>query len=781
MGKTTRESRSKKKRRRRTGRIRLAAGILVPLTVLGAAVFLYEYVEVTSRFEGRLWKLPSRVYSDHLVLRVGSQVPPRALTRRLDRSGYAERTPSRPGLYSYRGGTLDVYLRAFDAPWGRVDPRRLRIRFVGNEVTSIESPRGQRLPTAVFEPELLASLFGSQQEEREVVQLAQIPRGMVLAVLAAEDSRFYSHHGVDPRAVARAALANLRRGRIVQGGSTITQQTVKNLYLGQERTWWRKTREVFMAAILDGRYTKERILEVYLNEVYLGQRGPVAICGAQAGARFYFGRDLHDLSLGEWALLGGLIRNPGGYNPFLHPDEALERRNHVLGAMQRLEFIGAEEARQAEAEDLQLAGVPAAFSRAPYVIDFVRSQLAEFYSTRVLSEQGLKIFTSVDTLFQESAERALRAGLERLDRDAALVRRQKDERTLQGLMLVTRPGTGEVLALVGGRDYRETQFNRAVQAVRQPGSSFKPFVYLAGFEAAVRGDEGGLVPASMLEDEPVDLMSGGKSWHPVNHDGLFRGPVSVRWSLEKSHNVPTVRAAIHVGLSRVARVAERCGFERKFRPLPSLALGAQEVTPLELATAYGTLANLGKRAVPLIIKEVTDENGRPLQRRQVELSQAVTPQAAFLVTDILRGVMSRGTGASSQVLGFHGLAAGKTGTTDDTRDAWFVGYTPSLLALVWVGYDDNSRTGLTGASGALPIWVNFMRRAGQASTHTPFRRPEGVVRRLIDPKSGMLAVRGCPGREMELFAMGTEPRESCHLHSPSFFRGLRDRFRRRTL
>lgn len=756
-------------------------GISVPLLVLGAAVLLYLYVEVTTRFEGRLWKLPSRVYSDRLVLRVGSAVPPGALVDRLDRSGYVEDDPTRPGVYSKRGETLEVYLRAFEAPWGRLEPRRLRMRLRGGKVVSIEGPGGRRMTTAVFEPELLASLFGSQQEEREVVPLVEIPRGMVLAVLAAEDSRFFSHHGVDPRAVARAALANLRHRRVVQGGSTITQQTVKNLYLGQERTWWRKIREVLMSSILDGLYTKERILEVYLNEVYLGQRGPVAICGIQAASRFYFGRDLGDLSQGEWALLAGLIRNPGGYNPFRERERAIERRNYVLEAMQRQGYIGSEEAERATAEEIHLVRGSTGSPRAPYVIDFVRSQLGDLYTPRTLSEYGLRIFTSVDTFLQESAERALEVGLERLDREAPLVRRQKEERVLQGLVLVTRPDTGEVLAMVGGRDYQRTQFNRAVQAVRQPGSCFKPFVYLAGFEAAVQGEGDGLIPTTMLEDEPLELESGGESWRPSNYDGRFRGPVSVRRSLEESLNVPTVRAAIRLGFRQVAQVAERCGFERRFRSLPSLALGAQEVTPLELATAYGTLANHGRRASPLIIKEVTDQNGLPLERRRVELSRAVTPQAAFLVTDILRGVMSRGTGASAAALGFRGLAAGKTGTTDETRDAWFVGYNPDVLALVWVGYDDNSRTGLTGASGALPIWVDFMDRAGYGRSRIPFQEPRGMVRRVIDPGSGQLAARGCPVRELEFFAAGTEPHGNCRLHRPGFFRRLRGRRHRDTI
>jgi penicillin-binding protein 1B len=384
----------------------------------------------------------------------------------------------------------------------------------------------------------------------------------------------------------------------------------------------------------------------------------------------------------------------------------------------------------------------------------------------------------LDTRFQEAAAEALESGLERLEREAPLVRRQKEERTLQGLIVVMDPETGALLAMVGGRDYRESQFNRAVQAERQPGSCFKPFVFLAGFESAIDGRRGGLTAATVLNDEPVEIESGGRSWRPLNYDGLFRGPVSAREALESSLNVPTVRAARRVGIDGVARVAERCGF-RPFRPLPSLALGAQEVTPLELATAYAALANGGRRASPLVIREVADGQGRLLERKRESLARAVSPQAAFLVTDILRGVMLRGTGSSARSLGYRGPAAGKTGTTDETKDAWFVGYTPEILVLVWVGYDDNARTGLTGASGALPIWVDFMKRVGYADSVARFPEPDGLVREVVDPESGERAVGGCPARQPEWFAAGTEPREDCPLHRPGFFRWLRDRLRRR--
>lgn len=772
-------SRSNKRARRRP-RWRTYLGLLAALLVADACGWLYLYVSVTRTFEGRLWQLPSRVYSAPLVLVPGDHLRPQEITERLDRSGYGHRTgpPERQGQYRQRGGLVEIRVRPFRLGPQQAEARSLRLQFQGDRLVSIGDERGHGLRQAVLEPELLATLYGRRQEEREPVRLEQVPESFVSAVLAAEDSRFFSHSGLDLRGILRAAWANMRRGAIVQGGSTITQQTVKNLYLDQERSWWRKVREAAMAAIVDARYSKPRILEVYLNELYLGQRGAVAICGAQAAARFYFGRDLAELSLGESALLAGLIRSPGRYNPFVHPDRALARRQQVLESMERLGLAPAQAIEAARAEKLSLASGSGGYGAAPHAVDFVRAELAELYSAKVLTEDGLQIHTTLDTRWQARAEHALRSGLERLERQVPAVRGQRRQRALEGVVLVTRPATGEVLAMVGGRDYRQSQFNRAVQAHRQPGSCFKPFVYAAGFEQAVRGDESGLTPATLLDDSPVELTSGGRKWKPENYDGLYRGWVSARQALEESLNVPTVRAAERVGLEETIRVARRCGISSPLTRLPSLALGAQEVTPLELATAYGTLARLGRHVPASIVREVTDSDGKPVARRKLEETSALSPQAAFLVDHVLQGVLVRGTAQSASALGYAGAAAGKTGTTDDTRDAWFVGYTPELLALVWVGYDDNARTGLTGATGALPIWVDLMTRAEDVHPSAGFREPEGIVRREIDPESGGLAVSGCPQIQEELFASGTEPTWDCDLHEGRLRRWFRRIFGR---
>lgn len=746
-------------------------GLGVPLAVAAAILVLTVFTQITLTFEGRLWTLPARVYSAPLHLVRGREFDASALVSRLDRCGYArvDTAPAHPGEYRRRGSGVELFVRGFPGGDRPVTARHVLVSFDGATIGSIADERGRPLPSIDLEPELLSLVFGRHQEERMIVPLSEVPKSLVNAVLAAEDERFYRHAGIDPLAVLRAAFTNVKSGRIVQGGSTITQQTVKNLYFGQERTWWRKVREALMSVILDARYPKDRILEVYINEVYLGQRGSVSICGFQAASRYFFGRNVSDLSLGEAATLAGMIRNPGGYNPFTHPDRAVERRNLVLDAMRELGWADKAAVARAKAEPLRVASGGAGYARAPYVVDLVRAQLAELYSEQTLAENGLEIYTTIDTIVQARAEEALERGLARLEADVPVVRRQKAQRRLQGCVVVTDPRSGAILALVGGRDYQDSQFDRVTQAKRQPGSCFKPFVYLAAFEAAIAGAEGGLTPASILDDSPYELTSGGKIWSPANYDGEFRGPIPARAALEGSRNVPTARAAQAVGMKRVIETANACGLTEKFEPLPSLALGAQEVTPLELATAYGTLATLGLRVQPRILQEVTAHDGRKLERRDPEVREAVRPQAAFLVDDVLRGVLTRGTAASSGALGFRGDAAGKTGTTDDTRDAWFVGFTPEILALVWVGFDDNAKTGLTGAAGALPIWVDLMMHVQHRWAGSTFPEPPNIVHVEVDPESGQMATSGCPERVEEVFAAGTEP-EACALHQNLFRR-----------
>jgi penicillin-binding protein 1B len=770
MAKKSRTSRKKKSRRRRVRgrrlfRLRTLVNLGITFAVLLAASVIYLSVTVSSRFDGRLWKIPSKVFSAPMVLTRGAEVPHAEVLSRLKRGGYAQTTgpPTRPGQYRSQDASLEIHVRPFAAPGFEMPSQHVRLRFSRDRIVALSDSQGRRIGRLLLEPEEIATLFGVRHEERRLVRLTDLPEPFMQAVLAAEDSRFYSHHGLDLRGIARAGVTNLSRGRIVQGGSTITQQTVKNLFLGSQRTWWRKIRESLMSLVLDGNYPKDRILEVYLNEVYWGQRGPVAICGAGAAARFYFGKDLSHLSVGEWATLAGLIRSPGRYNPFRHPERAIERRDQVLDAMRRLQFLDEAAYTTARAEPLQLASGSGGGGGAPYFVDHVRNSVAERYTAQILQEEGLNIYTTLDSSLQEKASLALRRGLERLERDRPALLAKRGKGPLQGAVIVLRPGSGEVLAMVGGRDYSTTQFNRAVQAHRQPGSCFKPFVFATGFEQAHRDSQDGLSPATLLADDALELVIDGKSWRPANYDGQYRGAVPARRALEESLNVPTIRAALMVGLEPIIETARRCGIRSHLSPVPSLALGTEEVTPLELAAAYGAFAQQGSYVAPQVVNMITDQQGELLEGRVPERRWALSSEAAYLVTDILQGVFTRGTAKSAAALGYHELAAGKTGTTDDMRDAWFVGYTPDLLALVWVGFDDGRGTGLTGATGALPIWVDLMKQAGSPVSRWP-REPGGIVRLRIDPLSGQLAVRACPKTMVESFTEGSQPPTECDLH-----------------
>jgi penicillin-binding protein 1B len=440
--------------------------------------------------------------------------------------------------------------------------------------------------------------------------------------------------------------------------------------------------------------------------------------------------------------------------------------------MQRLGHIDESRKAAAASEPLRLASGQRLSAPAPYAVDFVQAHLAERYPRSVLNTRGLRIYTTIDSTAQARAVAALRQGLDRLEHGYPSVSRQLDERRLQGAVVITSPSTGAIRALVGGRDHAESQFDRAVQARRQPGSCFKPFVFAAGFELAVLGQENGLTVATVLDDSPLELVSGGQTWSPANYDKTFRGSVTVRQALEASLNVPTVRAAGQVGLDRVVETARACGIASPMAPLPSLALGTAEVSPLELASAFGTLANGGVRYTPWIIRSVTDSAGQALEGQGFHSERAISPQTAFLVTDLMQGVFERGTAKSAAAHGYRGGAAGKTGTTDDTRDSWFVGYSADRLALVWVGYDDNARTGLTGATGALPIWVQIMKDDAHAAPLRPGGL-EGLVPRKIDPESGELATGGCPQVVQEYFIRGTEPGTDCSLHQGRFKRWMR--------
>jgi penicillin-binding protein 1B len=739
-------------------RILAVAGLAALAGVIAYGIVLER--QVTAKWEGRKWNVPSRIYSDAYLLHPGRRFDAADFNARLDRLGYLEQAGGvdEPGEYARGDGRWLVYLHAFSYPDGSNPAYPVRIETRGGTIRRVTQARtGKTLDTAALEPEVIGVIFDQHMEDRTPIELAEVPTYVVQAILAIEDARFYGHPGLDPIRIAGALVANLKAGRTEQGGSTITQQLVKNYYLTQERTYRRKLIEAPMAVILEIKYSKDEILEAYLNEIYFGQRGASSIMGIEEASQYYFGKSVREVDLAQAAMLAGLIRDPGRYNPHRFPERARERRDLVLRLMHDQDRVTDDQYAAARGEALLVREEERRFNDAPHFVDFVLRELADRYPRRLLESEGLRIFTTLDMGYQVAAERALVEGLDHLEEGYPRLAKRAGE--LEGAVVVLDPQTGFVRAMVGGRDYSSSQFNRAEQASRQPGSTFKPFVYLTAFLTPGRWS-----PASIIDDMPFEVVSGGQVWSPDNYDGSFHGNVSLRAALTNSMNIATSRLALDVGLNRVTRTAHDAGIQSRLQAVPSLALGAFEVTPLELASAYSTLANGGIHTDPLSILAAVDEDGEVLQHEQVKMDRVLPADAVYLVNDMLKDVFDYGTARRARSLGYGGRAAGKTGTTNSTRDAWFVGYTTELVGLVWVGYDDNAQIGLYGDSAALPIWVDFMKRSGYGDRSPEFPAPRNVVLVEVDPTTGLLATPGCPVTRFEAFVSGTEPIEHCHAH-----------------
>ncbi len=721
---------------------------------------------VVEKFSGRRWDFPSKIYSAPTLLYPGLDIEGIGLWRRLRRLQYrpVQGDLAFPGEYrAPRSGPVDVYLREFLYPNGFHAARRVRLERAGPRITRIVSlESGEDLAAVELEPEVLAGLYENIWEERRLVRLDELPAKLIHAILATEDQRFFQHRGIDLAGIARAFWVNLTTGKIVQGGSTLTQQLMKNFFLTEERTVRRKVREIAMALVAERRYSKREILENYVNEIYLGQNGAQGIFGVREAAHFYFRKKPSDLTLAESALIAGLIKAPNRYSPFLHPERALRRRNYVLHLMHKSRLISEGELREATAAPLGVVPWEGERADAPYFVDFLRRELAQTYPSEVLTKEGLRIFTGLDPEMQRAAERALEEGLAALEKRYPRLAGTGGGK-LQGCLVALEPQTGEIKAMMGGRDYSETQFNRVTQSRRQPGSIFKPFTYVAALDRPASA--GGWNPTSHVEDAPFTWEYEGREWSPANYRGTYFGLVTVRQALELSLNGATARLAREVGLERVREVARRMGISSPLPLYPSMVLGSVEVSPLEVAQAYAVLANQGLRATPLAIRAVVDPSGRVVERHPFEVERAISPQVAFLVTHLLEGVLDRGTAASARRLGFQRPAAGKTGTTNEYMDAWFAGFTPDLLAVVWVGFDEKRPVGLSGSQAALPIWVRFMSEATAARPPRPFLPPPGVHLVRIDPLSGELATPACAEVIEEAFLADDEPKTPCHLHA----------------
>lgn len=749
----------------------LAGGFLLSLAVAVALVVGYYDRLVVKTMEGRRWNLPTRLYSDVWVVRTGDAVGADDLARRLDRLRYAATaaSPPGPGRYVASPGKLVVHANDRETAYGRAPGFRVQVEFSGRRVAAIKrSADGVALPFAVFEPEVVGSVFDRKMEDRTLVRLSRVPQVVVDAIVATEDRDFFSHSGISFRRIAGALFRNVTGGRL-QGGSTLTQQLVKNLFLTHERTVKRKAIEALLAVIVDGRYGKDEILEAYLNEIYLGQRGAVSVTGVEEAARFYFGKPVSSLELPEAALLAGLIASPGRFSPFRNPDAARDRRALVLKGMLETGKIDRAAHDAALAAPLTAVARPATGIQAPHFVDFVLGQLKE--SRTALTQDGFAVHTTLDPEMQAAAQVAVARGLEELEKRYRRLRVKPGQEPLQAAIIALDPATGAVRALVGGRDYQTSQFNRVVQARRQPGSLFKPFVFLAAFSR--RDLVPPITPATVLQDSPIALVYGKgeeETWSPKNYDDQFRGPMTAREALEQSINIPTVRVAVtevspgKTLLPDVIEAARRAGVTSPLKAYPSLALGAFELTPMEIAAAYAPFANGGFRVRPTSLVGVVGAGGRRLEIADEPIERAADADAVAVLDSILQGVVDRGSGASARRLGAQGIFAGKTGTTNDGRDAWFIGFSPRLLVAVWVGFDDNRGLNLSGSMAALPLFADFVRRLPSHLFEVPFAESPGVVTASIDPTTGYLVTEECPRALNELFVAGTEPKQRCPFH-----------------
>jgi penicillin-binding protein 1B len=741
--------------------------IFLPI-VIGASVLIYHYVRfsvlVEQRLQGERWQIPSRVYARPLTLRPGLVLDADGLRQILNGLRYTHRETEPAAAGEFTVGEGGVLFWPRPVPGGADEP--LLVSFDEGKIHEIRGAEGRIYTEQDLEPELITYLFDESREKRRRVRYEDLPEHLVQAVLAIEDRRFFSHPGLDPFRFVGAVIRNIRSDSpIPQGASTITQQLCKNFFLTPERTLKRKIQEALLAFVLERRASKQEILELYLNEVYLGQGGSFSLNGVGQAASRYFGKDVGNLTLPESALLAGMIQLPNRYNPFRHPERALARRNTVIRFMNDAGFIDKETMEGALATPLMVESTSVDLTDAPYFVDLVRQQLAKHYDPNDLTTQNLSIYTTLDLHLQALAQQALEKGLD----DVQEIVKKRTTKTVQGSLIAIEPLSGKVVALVGGRSYGASQYNRVMEARRQPGSTFKPFVYLTAFEATFEDPSlPPITPATVVEDAPAVFFYEDKEYIPQNYENKYFGFVTLRRALTKSLNVATVKVAEMVGYDRIARLwTDKVGSGAPILAVPSIALGAFETTPFEMATAYNVLASGGYKIEPVTVLRVTDEGGRVLEQHYAPVPERVIrPESAYLITSMLQSVMNEGTGASARARGFTAEAAGKTGTTNEYRDAWFAGYTPDLLCVVWVGFDDNTPVGLSGARAALPIWVEFMKAALSGKEPLSFTVPaENLVFVDIDEETGLLATPLCSKTRTEVFIAGTEPRVRCQAHT----------------
>lgn len=766
---------------------RILVGIL-GLSLIGLIAFAFWIMSldrgIKARFAEKRFAPPVEFYSDSESVETGMHFPERFFESSFNRKNYRQRDfgqPIQPGDYSvwtgeqclsllntaqaapvqnfpgaplsgapvsapivrcltFRNSIPSGHLPLEGAPPS--EPVQIIAFDAEGRVTSVYSGASpQVVPRVFLEPELFAQYYGDKPVLRKIVTLGTVPTLCLNGLLAIEDSKFLEHPGISVTGLMRALLTVLRPGQRAQGGSTITQQLVKNYFLSDERTLKRKITEMAMAFLVEKRASKDEILETYINLIYMGQNGPFQVRGLAAASDHYFGKPIAELGLDQCALLVGVLNNPGYFNPFLNPERAGHRRARVLERMLELKMISPEQAAQARVAPLPSRPDRSMTEPAPYFVQSVRKELNRL---GIDESDGLRVYTTLNLRAQESAHQAIRAGLDRLETSFShLEKLKKSGKSLEASLIAADPMTGAVQALVGGRGYLLTQFNRAVDAKRQVGSVMKPFVYLTAFETL--GPDGKpYTPLSIIRDQPTTHKFDGQTWTPRNYEGDFNGDIPIFWALKESINAATANLGISVGLTNVIDVSRRLGITSRIDPVPSLTLGAFELAPIEVLQAYSALAALGKKNQLTLLQRVENLTGQKLFEYQIRPETALRPEPVAELVGVMKQTVLNGTGRASRVLGFTHPAAGKTGTTNDKKDAWFAGFTPHHAAIVWVGYDDNTSHGLTGASGAVPIWANYMKNFASAYPADDFSWPATVDRVSLSPEQ-QLAV-GVPAK-----------------------------------
>ncbi|MEK6279262.1 MAG: PBP1A family penicillin-binding protein [Acidobacteriota bacterium] len=758
--------------KRRFLRRLLSPPVLIPVIAVSTILFVslvYYWVVFSGRIDnllrGEVYTRSAGIYAAPRQLRVGQTQSQDNLIEFLKRSGYVEKgqqADKARGRYYVSGSLVDVEPSENIIVDGQRQFRRVRIQFSknGKSISSLaELDTNAHLDRAWLEPELISSVTGGERSKRKIIGFSDLPPQLVKAITVTEDRSFFEHYGVNLRGILRALVrrydADPNSPIARQGGSSITQQLVKNLLLSPEKTYKRKVAEAYMSVILETRLSKEQIFSLYCNQVYLGQQSGFSISGFGEASDAYFNKDVTNLTLPESAFLAGLIRSPNRYNPYHDLNTATARRNQVLDNMAETGAIPSEEAGQAKQTPLKVAPTKGRIdvSDAPYFADYVQSQLGDIIAGPSTAEH-LRIYTTIDLDLQRAAYAALTRQLAQLDKVQA---KRFAPGTLQAALVAMNAKTGEIVAMVGGRDYAKSQLNRAVDAYRQPGSVFKPFVYATALNTAYDPVPRVITPATTYMDEPKTFTFDNQEYSPGNFgDSYTHAPVTLRDALVHSLNVITVDVGMDVTIGRVMNLAAKAGLPRPQRSYPAMALGTSEATPMQIASAYTAFATLGTRTSPVAINRITTGSGVTIAAPTGQKSEVFRPDLAYVMTSFMKDVINRGTGAKVRARGFKGNVAGKTGTS---RDGWFVGYTPNLVCVVWVGFDDGAQLGLTGANSALPIWTDFMSAAlgEHPEWQGDWQMPAGIEQVAINPKTGGPASDDDPEKRIELFINGTSP------------------------